>query len=337
MSLPHWKSPCADQPAAAACAAALVLLLAAGVARAQDSCTWAPGARPLSLRVDVGHLSVPRGAPVGTVLYDQPLHAGPYGTPLMHCTGGGENQASTITFERAVASMPGYYATNVDGVAIRIDHPGALGGQPFTWPPSAWSMTGGLVVPGPFRVRLVKTGPIRPGALATGPLFSWTAPQAGGGRLSVVEGEIVSGALAVTGSTCDMPSSVPVRLGDLPVTAFTAPGAASPWIDFSLPLRNCPADYTRLMYRLVALDGIRVVPEGAMLDVQRGGATGIGVQIWDRFHDQPAHFGAGQQLIGLPPGTRDVDLPLRARIRQLDPAVAPGGVATAMEVRIEYL
>lgn len=190
---------------------------------------------------------------------------------------------------------------------------------------------------GAFHVRFIKTGEVQLGDSTTRPFTigdAFARDASGTARTRVVFD--ASQVRSTLGETCSIPASIPVDLGNHRVSMFNAVGSASPWVDFNLPLRNCPANYSQLTYRLIPLDGLRVGADGAMLDLRQGGATGVAVQVWDGYHDIAAHFIGGQALMNLPPGTANVDIPMRARIRQLDSTVTPGDVATAMEVRIEY-
>ncbi len=318
-------------------ALAILLCLAwTGSAQAQSSCVRPGTAYQMSWNIALGNITVPRDAPVGTVIHEQDLGSVQNNKTILRCTGGGNGQSSELMLSQRVPSMPGYYETNISGVALRVDYPAQLADRQFTSPATQWSIPGDLIWPGPMRLRLVKTGPIVPDAFVKGKLFEWTAPDAAGGRMIVAVGNLASGSVAVTGATCDIPSSVPVVLGDYPVTRFTGPGAASDWVDFNLPLRNCPSDYSAIIYHVTALNGILPVSQGIVLDVQKGGAEGVAVQVWDVYHDMSLRIGAGQQFMGLAPGQENVDFPMRARILQYQANVTPGSVDSAMEVRMEY-
>ncbi|GEM_PF-1978927 len=318
-------------------ALAFVLCLAwAGSAQAQSACERPGSAYQMSWNIALGNISVPRGAPIGTVIHEQELGSVQNNKTILRCTGGGNGQSSELMLSQRVPSMPGYYQTNISGVALRVDYPTQLGDRQFTSPATPWSVAGDLIWPGPLRLRLVKTGPIVPDAFAKGKLFEWTAPDTTGGRMTIAVGNLASGSVAVSGATCDIPSSVPVVLGDHPVTTFTGPGAASPWVDFNLPLRNCPSDYSAILYHVTALNGVLPTSQGVVLDVRKGGAEGVAVQVWDVYHDMSLRIDAGQQFMGLAPGQENVDFPMRARILQYGASVTPGSVDSAMEVRMEY-
>ncbi|GAB3063890.1 hypothetical protein GCM10027214_32340 [Stenotrophomonas tumulicola] len=146
----------------------------------------------------------------------------------------------------------------------------------------------------------------------------------------------INGATIITIDTCAMPASIPVNLGDHSAAAFNAVGTVSSWVDFNIPLRNCPSTYTGLFYWITPTYGVGLGGGQPMLRTRPGGATGVVVDLWDSYHNRRAPLNAGQQLIGLAPGTPSVDLGFRARIYQSEATVTPGPVESSMDIRIDY-
>jgi|GEM_PF-3066698 len=140
------------------------------------------------------------------------------------------------------------------------------------------------------------------------------------------------------GPACTVPASISVDLGNHLVSGFRGVGSVTSWVDFNLPLRGCPSGYSQLLYQVVPVHGVDIGAGSPMLAIRPGGATGVLVDLWDRYHDHAVNPSVpfAQQLIGLAPGTPDVDLGFSARLYQSQPTVTPGAVESAMEVRIEY-
>ena len=308
---------------------AILLLLTCVKAFAQTSCTRAAGASELAWNINVGNIVVQRDAPVGTVLLDRDLTSAQYNRALLSCTGTGNGQSSAITRTTAVPGMPGYYATNVAGVGVRVDYPTGLADRQFTNPATRWAFTTGFYIPGPFRFRLVKTGPITSGTLTTGRLFNWTAPLTGGGTLSVGRGDITGG--GVTQIACQ-----PVS------TAFTVPmnrtttmdihrvGTTAGETSFFIAMM-CDAG-TRLS---VALDGTRVGPpeNGTVALTPASTARGVGLQLLYNSNPVPLGqtFSAGITSTG---GREQVNF--RARYIQTGPIAQAGSANATVSYTFTY-
>ncbi|MBA8681557.1 fimbrial protein [Stenotrophomonas tumulicola] len=145
----------------------------------------------------------------------------------------------------------------------------------------------------------------------------------------------VTGTTAITVGTCDMQASIPVNLGDHRAADLIA-SPSTPWVDFNIPLRNCPSTYIGLFYWITPTYGVGLGGGQPMLRTRPGGATGVVVDLWDNYHNRRAPLNAGQQLIGVAPGTPNVDLGFRARMYSSGATVTPGPVESSMDIRIDY-
>lgn len=310
-------------------AIAILLLVFSAKAMAQTSCTRAAGASELVWSINVGAIVVQRDAPVGTVLLDRDLTSAQYNRALLSCTGTGNGQTSAITLTTAVPDMAGYYATNVAGVGVRVDYPIGLADRQFTNPATRWSFTTGFYIPGPFRFRLVKTGPITGGTLTTGRLFNWTTPQTGGGTLSVGRGDITGG--SITQVACQ-PRIRGVWIGVPPVTTADFRGVGSTVQSGTVPLSLTCDVGARISLRL---DGTAVgAPENGILALSPPStAKGIGVQL--RYRDNPVTLGATFETgVTSTGGQQDFSIPWT--YIQTEPFVQAGSVTATVSYTFTY-
>lgn len=313
-------------------AAVAVVLLSLHVGNASAQVAFTPSTTTLQLpaRLHVG--STPVGGTLWTSSVSQSRKVDPN-------TAAGF--VASLTEPTLVSGYSDVYTTSIAGIGIRWHN--TLFGNNFTGGVQLRShmgqstTAGGLAASLPMQkvwFELIRTADnVVPGPLqVTGQQrVSFNCGAASDCRWHVA----VGGTTSLTVGTCSMPASIPVNLGDHRASAFNAPGTTSPWVDFNIALRNCPAGYRELTYWLTPQTGVRDLARG-VLGIAQGGATGVGVQVWDGWHNVAAALLAGRDLFNLAPGTTTVDLPMRARIMQMDPQVSPGSVAASMELRIEY-
>jgi len=313
-------------------AAVAVVLLSLHVGNASAQVAFTPSTTTLQLpaRLHVG--STPVGGTLWTSSVSQSRKVDPHATAAF---------VTSLTEPTLVNGYSDVYMTSIAGIGIRWHN--TLFGNNFSsgvqLPPQTGQSpgAGGLAATLPMQkvwFELIRTADnVVPGPLqVTGQQrVSFNCGAASDCRWHVA----VGGTTNLTVGTCSMPASIPVNLGDHRASAFNTPGTTSPWVDFNIALRSCPAGYQGLIYRLTPQTGVRD-PARSVLGVAQGGATGVGVQVWDGWHNIAARLVVGQQLFNLAPGTTTVDLPMRARIMQMDPQVSAGSVAASMELRIEY-
>jgi len=309
--------------------AAPLLLLICTKAAAQVSCTRASGASELVWNINIGNIVVQRDAPVGTVLLDRQLTSGQYNRALLSCTGTGNGQSSFMALPnaRAVTGMAGYYNTSMSqflnsGVAVRVDYPTAMADRQFTNLATTWQFNSPYSIPGPFRIRLVKTGPITSGTPTPMQWFRWTTAQTGGGTLYVAEGNLTGG--SITQVACQPVSTAfSVPMNRTTTMDFHGVGTTAGATPFSIAMM-CDAG-TRLS---VALDGTRVgaPANGTVALTPASTAQGIGLQLV--YNNNPVTLGqtfsTGITSVG---GREEVNFV--ARYIQTGP-IAQGGTANAI-------
>ncbi|MGM3273878.1 fimbrial protein [Ralstonia sp. 24A2] len=317
-------------------AIAILLLMTCTKVAAQASCTRAPGRSELVWNINIGNIVVQRDAPVGTVLLDRDLTSAQYNLTLLNCTGTGNGQNSFMALPnaRAVTGMAGYYNTSMSqflnsGVAVRVDYPTGLADRQFTNPATLWQFSPNYFIPGPFRIRLVKTGPITSGTPTPTQWFRWTVPQTGGGTLSVAQGNLTGG--SITQVACQPVSTAfNIPMNRTTTMDFHGVGTTAGETPFFIAMM-CDAG-TRLS---VALDGTRVgAPEnGTVALTPASTARGVGLQLL--YNSNPVTLGqtfsAGITSTG---GREQVDF--RARYIQTGPIAQAGSANATVSYTFTY-
>lgn len=304
-------------------AIAIVLLMLSAKAAAQASCTRAAGASELVWSINIGNLIAQRDASVGTVLLDRELASGQYGRTLLTCTGTGNGQSSWMAFPgaRAVPGMAGYYTTNIAGVGVRVDYPTAMADRQFTNLATRWQFNAPYSIPGPFRIRLAKTGAITSATILPTTAFVWTVPQTGGGTLYVAEGSFTGG--GVTQVACQPVSTAfTINMSRTTTMDFHGVGTTAGETPFFIAMM-CDAG-TKLS---VALDGTRVGPpeNGTVALTPASNARGVGLQVI--YNGNPVTLGQTFDANITSAGGRE-QVDFRARYIQTGP-IAQAGKADA--------
>ncbi len=304
-------------------AIATLLLMLSATAAAQTSCTRAAGASELVWNINIGNVIAQRDAPVGTVLLDRQLTSAQYGRTLLNCTGTGNGQTSWMAYPgaRAVPGMDGYYTTTIAGVAMRVDYPSAMADRQFTNLATVWEFHSPYSIPGPFRLRLAKTGPITSGTLLTVRAFTWTVPQTGGGTLYVAEGAFTGG--GVTQVACQPVSTAfTIKMNRTTTMDFHGVGTTAGETPFFIAMM-CDTG-TKLS---VALDGTRAGPpeNGTVALTPASNARGVGLQVI--YNGNPVTLGQTFDANITSAGGRE-QVDFRARYIQTGP-IAQAGKADA--------
>lgn len=231
---------------------------------AATSCGYINAVRPFNgtMALNVGSLSVPRDAPIGTRLYIQEFHQAGEGVTFS-CT---TDRASPVNRYNVFSvnglgskvdfNMGGYagkvYATGVPGIGVSWwsgeNTPGAVGAGTGTLGivPSGCTGTGNSCQTASLKLNprvavvLIKTGPVGTGTVRGsdfGRLVYSTVVETST-AFSIAEVG-VTGSINVVAMTCNTPN-VTVPLGSHKTSAFTGTGSATPQVNFKIDVTNCP-------------------------------------------------------------------------------------------------
>ncbi|NXZ85327.1 type 1 fimbrial protein [Serratia fonticola] len=229
-------------------------------------------------------------------------------------------------------------------------------------------------------VSLIKTGPITPGSFTLSganlpsiktmleqPVNSHPGSVAVAGLPFTFYNINFQGTLTVSTQTCTTPA-VAVYMGAYDINEYLGRvGAATPWVDASINLRNCPTFYgfynatntTRLMDYNTGLAtvsnalnnniGVRLTPATSAIDAANGvmaidstvsgAASGVGIQIgWGESSQAPTLFNfAAEQTVTLPKdGSPTIRIPLSARYIQTAANPTPGLANGKVTFTINY-
>ncbi|MFC4761778.1 fimbrial protein [Dyella koreensis] len=271
-------------------------------------------------------LTVPFGAPIGSVIYRSPTTA-PLTTTQLLCSPntshglqnavGDSPAAGSVIFPTAVAGV---------GYRLRLSGPNAsVGPYPCCRTRGAWSFVN---VTASANLELVKTGPIANGAVLTaGPLAHWLFDD----ELRAEQFSLGNAITLVAPACAVNTKDIAVTLPPLSNTAFQGVGSAPGDTPFAI-LLQCTGGTTLA----ITLD--TNLPQGSTAGViapppQTGAAANIGVQILDQSLT-PVNFGTLKTVGTTPDGL--LSLPYHARYFQTDTPAGTGVVTASATFTLSY-
>ncbi|HDQ4074663.1 TPA: type 1 fimbrial protein [Pseudomonas aeruginosa] len=183
-----------------------------------------------------------------------------------------------------------------------------------------------------FRVRLIKTGPIQPGAALPAFEVAKGTSWASGYRELITRLSLPQ--IRFNVPTCQIPEIVEVPLGEVFMHKFKGAGSEAGAQDFEIPLRNCPGGFERIRYRLDPLGPIIDADKGLLqIDQGSGAASGVAVRINGR--GAAVRFGVDQNLSNYTGAAGNFTIPLSASYYQTGP-ITPGAANASLEFTIKY-
>jgi major type 1 subunit fimbrin (pilin) len=282
----------------------------------------------------------PRDAPVGTPLSNwiyTPL-ASYYSCQIENSSIAMNFAAVSLTNSGRTANGYTVYNTNVQGVgiavALGITFDGCGAGTQWTNLGSTWTScqvsnvhNGNLQ--GEVSLRLIKTGPITPGRLSGGSLFTVTSPSSG----NPID-------FSLTGTDIRVPScqtpDVTVPMGTYAVSAFTGAGSSPPPVNFNLAINNCPAGMTQIQYLFEAPLGATGGVDGVTVLTGDSTAKGIGLRLRDGAN-AALKFDTAYRLNGYNATTGgSYTVPLKAAYYQTGTSVTPGTANAVITFTMTY-
>ncbi|WP_327440575.1 fimbrial protein [Pseudomonas donghuensis] len=336
------------------------------------------GNNPLEITMPLkgGTLSVGRDLPEGAVLFRQSFRTAS-GAIRISCP----SSVTTIQRVRQLTSTPKpiipgrpefqgrVYETGVAGIGVAVWYAG--NGFPYTDTivNCGTDATCNWHSYNEFDISLIKTGPIGGGTIQGDQLPTTSTSWVTGNSVELLRVKF-SRTINVLNQTCNTPD-VNVPLGSHMIHDLKGSGSGTPWQDFKIELKNCPAvsgyfnggagNYPiwysdssfssgnrsghAVSYQLIPNAGSHDAPNGiAKLSASSPGeapaASGVGVQIANR-SNQPIHLArtalyAGPNLpVGSPAGS-NFEIPLRARYLQVADKVTPGPANSAVVFLLNY-
>lgn len=205
--------------------------------------------------------------PIGTVIYRGTMNEASGPASYIDCKSNISNDTGNFNFNLGIDSAPMplsswsgspfpgvVYQTNIPGIGIAVWYGGngvtqtkpyALGGTKSLTVLSP-SLTASMGIGAIFDISLVKIGPTPPGSYVINsssfPTVKWYYSPVSNvvGPTTISRLYNFSGSINVTVPTCTTPD-VNVQLGKYDInSSFPSSGKATPWVDFSVQLTNCP-------------------------------------------------------------------------------------------------
>lgn len=183
-----------------------------------------------------------------------------------------------------------------------------------------------------FSIRLIKTGPVQPGAVlppfevAKGTSYVFGFPELIT-RLSLPQ-------IRLNVPTCQVSELVEVPLGNVYLHKFKGTGSEAGNQDFEIALRNCPGGFERIRYRLDPLGPV-IDAEKGLLQIDQGSGTASGIAVRIQGRGAEARFGTDQTLSSYTGTAGNYSIPLSASYYQTGP-ITPGAANAALEFTIKY-
>ena len=334
------------------------------------------------------NISAGQDMPNGTVIYEANIQISGFTSSCSSTASGTTSFNFSQVLALSVAPLPissyatDVYTTNIPGVGVKFH----LGTSFTLTSPLAWVTytcnvdpnqstpqqlcTGGMNY---FRIQLIKIGSIAPSTynLSTSMLptvIQYLTSPDGSAIISPSQTEqwTFTGQLAVNTQTCTTPD-VNVNLGTYDIAnTFTGINSATPWVDSSIILTNCPTFYgyynsgnagsysrnTSTFTAGVAKNnqfGLILAPNNAVINTTNAimavsssttgsAATGVGIQLWQGNSGTAVAFPFNQeQRFTLPTnGINTISVPLVARYIQTSQQVTPGRADGKVTFTINY-
>lgn len=308
------------------------------VPHAKATCTFNPGSTVQNMALTLPNVTVPRNAPVGTVLATVQLPAGgptSYVGYFASCTSPG-NAYWYFNGGAAAASPSNTASTNIPGIGLRFfflnDN-----GQSFQFYPAGYGATGAYAGQwnwytagnAYFGVQIVLTG-----------------TPSGGQVNGVVNATVTLDSLLVTSITtsffnvtvlsCITPN-VTVPMGTHNKSELKGVGTGTAAVSFNLSLNSCPAGMNNIKYEIdPATTVVGSATNGVVTLDATSTATGVGVQLQNNA-GTAFPLGSLQTISGYNSTTGgNYTIPLKARYYQTGATVGPGTANTSMTFTMNY-
>lgn len=183
-----------------------------------------------------------------------------------------------------------------------------------------------------FKIRLIKIGPVQPGAVLPPFEVAKGTSYASGYRDLITRLSLPQ--IRFNVPTCQISKIVDVPLGNVYMHKFKGVGSEAGSQDFEIALRSCPGGFERISYRLDPLGPIIDADKGLLqIDQGLGTASGIAVRILGRGTE--ARFGTDQNLSSYTGTAGNYSIPLSASYYQTGP-ITPGVANASLEFTIKY-
>lgn len=282
-------------------------------------------------------LTVPRDAPVGTVLYDTHGWIGS-GQASARCRGWG-SLSLDLGYANSMkpTSLRYVYESGVPGIGIKVawynnakQNPDSMSAGNFMGSPRSSTPIGrdDYVPAQRWWIQLIKIGPMASGTFRISPIRNYYHD------LLTNELEFPASQLVFQKQGCRLREpNMEVRLAKANLRDFRGPGSTARPYTFQIPL-VCDPDL-HVSYSLDA--PLKASPSVVKNSDTRATARGVGMQLLREPDGTPVVFGEKVFHALLPAGQEAVvNIPLTARYYQHDTHVVPGTVEALVQLTLYY-
>lgn len=300
-----------------------------------------------------GSVSVPRDAPIGTLLTS--WYYSTSNSNLYSCRGtndaiGGRGAVAYFTSPTALSvSGPSgasvtVYQTNVAGVGIAVAGSIYIGyagwsswnGFTSTYDGPIWTpLSGNYSVGVQVAIALVKTANIT-GGVVPGVVVLNFAPYTSGGTQTGQRDTFAITPVTIVPLACTTPN-VTVPLGTHAPSEMGSVGATTTAVSFNVSLNNCPAGLNSIQYRI---DPVTAVVNSAQSIVSldaSSSASGVAVQLLNAAGSAAFPLSTYQTFSGYSKSTGgSYSIPFKARYYRTG-TITPGTANTSMTFTMQYL
>lgn len=303
-----------------------------------SACEYLKSSGPSIVRHNIPNITVQRGTPVGTVLWEGTMDGGTPASSVTNCNNATSIKSNIQRWSTGLTTGgPGYqvYTTNIDGIGYAIssdwrDQPPFISSK--KWPvsePAIGSTSSIFESTGRSSMRLVVTGNGPSGTVNAGQYGEWTI---GGLPIRSI---YINNSPVVTRFPCSLSTtSISVPLDEVaPGRDLTGVGSTAKPKTFNVGL-NCDPN-TRVNVMMTGTDNIDTGADG-VLQLSRAGAVdvakGVGIQIL--YNSTPVKLNTNMELKTSAGGNET--FPFVAQYFQTLGTVTSGEANTSMTLNITY-
>lgn len=274
--------------------------------------------------IDFGSIAVREGLPNGSVIAQRYVNM-----DNMICYR--DSVTFQATMQGAPTAYPNVFTTSVRGVGVRVslgsyDPPRYVPYQNYY--PGSWS--GQWIVQNPFKVELIKLGPIDAGASLSGTFYEGHVK--GGGSEAFAWANFTGGTFRNISCTTQ---DVLVRLPAVGLSAFV-PDRVAGRTPFAISIHCASSDVLNgIDYQFSNVTDVVYPANGVIALDGASSAKGVGIQIMDQQNYAPIQFQHRYTMAHFTPGQTLYRIPLIAAYYRIGD-VQPGTVNSSMEFTLYY-
>lgn len=220
-------------------------------------------------------ISVPAGAAIGQVIYEQEILIKNFEPVQIKCDSAGNfffNYSYGVLPKPPLSTDSAVYETNIAGIGIKFNVNSTVK-IPYTSTSISGCTNSTTCVPSttwyyPVQFALIKTAStVSPGVISADSLPSIIFNLGQSNNMVALHNVKLTGGITITVPTCDVSpasGSMSIKMGTHDVTAFSGIGTGTPWKDASIMLMNCARFYGSTSSSVASFNGSKNIPTGVL-------------------------------------------------------------------------